>query len=74
MSYQCVEGGSFKVQYLRKQKTVVTTSGMKDKVRQGILFSGDFIYRNKMFVCLLLPGVELPTSPLVCTLVKIKAD
>ena len=32
---------------LRENIPVVITSGMRDKVKQRLLFSGDYVYRNK---------------------------
>ena len=30
---------------------VVITCEKGDKVRQGLLFSGDYVYRNKVLIC-----------------------
>ena len=37
----------------RIQLQVVITSGVRDKVRQGMLFSSNCVYRNKMFFTLI---------------------
>ena len=46
---------------------VVITSGVRDKIRQGMLFS-NFVYRNK--ICF----VGIPTKPFVVLLNHVKAD
>ena len=49
---QHVEGGSSKVEwYLGKRIQVVITSGVRDKVRQGMLFSSNCVDRNKIRFC-----------------------
>ena len=49
---QHVEGRRPKVEwYLGKLVQVVITSGVKDKVRQGMLFSSNCVYRNKICFC-----------------------
>ena len=50
---QRVEGGSSKVEwYFGKEITSGITSGMRDKVRQGTLFSSNCVYKN--MICLLV--------------------
>ena len=34
-----------------KRIQVVITSGMRDKVGQGMLLSSDCVYRNEIFIC-----------------------
>ena len=34
-----------------KRIQVVITSGVKDKVRQGMLLSSDCVYRNEILIC-----------------------
>ena len=42
-----------------KRIQVVVTSGVRDKVRQGMLLSSNYVYMNEIFIC----WYRLPTRP-----------
>ena len=47
---QCVEGGSSKVEWYLEN----ITSGMRDKVRQGMLSSSNYIFIGIRYICMLV--------------------